>query len=232
MKKILILILIILSTSCASRKDLIEIKKELSSLKDSLSYLNEDIKNKNLLIGTSNRPKTENLHIATYIGAGAGENNDRGESVFIGNNAGRNSTDQNSVFIGVNTGYFSKGYGNVVIGNYSGGGLIGQNNVIVGKSAQVKKGDNNIIIGTHAGREHGSFSNKLIIESSESTKPLIYGDFEKDIITFNAITTINGYLNLKPLNIPPKKPEIGCIYFDSKSKKIKYWNGENWTIIE
>ena len=205
MKKTLILTSIILFTSCASRKDLIEIKKELSSLKDSLSYLNEDIKNKNLLIGTSNRPKTENLHIATFIGDGSGKNNDRGESVFIGNNAGRNSTDQNSAFIGVNTGYFSKGYGNVVIGNYSGGVLIGGNNVIVGKSAQVKKGDDNIIIGTHAGRELGSFSNKLIIESSESTKPLIYGDFGKDILTFNAITTINGFLNLKTIKYSSKK---------------------------
>ena len=45
-------------------------------------------------------------------------------------------------------------------------------------------GANNIFIGNEAGY-YATDSSKLYIENSNSSTPLIYGDFEKDILEFN-----------------------------------------------
>ena len=138
-------------------------------------------------------------------------------------------TSKNITFVGVGAGVNSRGYGNVILGNYAGGNVQGENNVIIGKAAaQGKLGDRNIVIGTHAGRKHGDFSNKLIIESSESETPLIYGDFKTDKLDINADLKIEGALIIVPTSKPLKEVKEGTIYYDLETKKLKIWNGIKW----
>jgi hypothetical protein len=130
----------------------------------------------------------------TFIGVRAGTATTSGSSnTFMGYDAGStNTTGNNNTFVGNQTGHFNTtgGY-NVFVGgggrkNTTGvantylGYVAGQNNI---------EGSRNIFIGNEAGSyETGSY--KLYIDSSYTTLPLIYGEFD------NGIVTINGKLDL------------------------------------
>ncbi|MDO6739447.1 hypothetical protein [Wenyingzhuangia sp. 2_MG-2023] len=217
MKHYIIIIFTLVLSSCGINKRIAILEKEIESLQSP----NYEIIEK----GKGYYGK----HV-TYVGIDAGKYNKASENVFIGNSAGATShMTRNSLLVGYHAGVNSRGYGNVILGNYAGGNVQGQNNVIIGKAAaQGKLGDRNIVIGTHAGRQHGDFSNKLIIESSESNSPLIYGDFKTDKLDINADLKINGSLRFIPLNEEPKEVSEGLIYYDYNTKKLKIWNGEEW----
>jgi hypothetical protein len=91
------------------------------------------------------------------------------ENTIIGSEAGRNITDGSS---------------NIIIGSLSGGSLTeGSTNTIIGTQAGlgITTGDGNVFLGYQSGyNETGS--NKLYIENSNSSTPLIYGEFDNDII--------------------------------------------------
>jgi hypothetical protein len=106
------------------------------------------------------------------------------------------------------------GIGNVGVGSHAGDFNKGDNNVFLGRNAGFSNinGDKNIFIGYEAGRNE-SGSNKLYIENSNSTTPLIYGEFDNDYVKINGEleaseitvfgptelngqTTINGSLNV------------------------------------
>lgn len=120
--------------------------------------------------GVSNSSGTNNC----YFGARAGQDNTTGSSnVFIGFSAGQNSTSASSnVFIGYQTGQLNgSGNSNVFVGYSS-----GQNNT----------GNSNVFIGSSAGQNETG-SNKLYIENSNSSTPLIYGDFSSDKVGINSL---------------------------------------------
>ncbi len=224
MKKITPIVLLLILSSCG-------ISKRVAILENRINSLNDSIKS----LQTTNYRIIEKgkgyygKHI-TYVGIDAGKYNKASENVFIGNSAGATShMTRNSLLVGYHAGVNSRGYGNVILGNYAGGNVQGQNNVIIGKAAaQGKLGDRNIVIGTHAGRKHGNFSNKLIIESSESDKPLIYGDFQTDKLDVNADLEIEGVLIITPTHKVPKELKEGTIYYDAETKNLKMWNGIKW----
>ena len=119
----------------------------------------------------------------TFIGYIAGQSNTSGnDNVFIGNNAGdSNTTGGENIFIGVNAGQSN------TTGDY---------NTYVGRRSGYSNdtGSSNVFLGYRAGyNETGS--SKLYIDSSDTSSPLIYGEFDNELVT------INGTLNVTYSNI-------------------------------
>ena len=144
----------------------------------------------------------------TYFGESAGEDNETSNgNAFFGFHSGMSNTVNGNTafgafsFLSSSTGTYNSALGNFALANNTTGG----NNVGVGKNANFynQTGSNNTIIGTDAG--HGismhnksgcvfigyqagyneQNSNKLYIENSNSSSPLIYGDFSTDDIIIN-----------------------------------------------
>ena len=93
----------------------------------------------------------------------------------------------NNVFIGANAGYNNESTDNVVLGNDAlFQNTSGMENVVLGANAGGNNtiGQGNIFIGYEAGfNETGS--DKLYIDNSDTTTPLIYGDFALDYLSIN-----------------------------------------------
>lgn len=130
-------------------------------------------------IGTAHvlsKPNTQNI----YVGEGAGNANDASgtDNTFVGYNAGfTNSSGDNNTYIGAGAGYSS---------------TTGGTNTAIGFEAGYLNsiGTGNVFIGHQAGyNETGS--NKLYIDNSNTTTPLIYGDFSTDEVTINGALVVN-----------------------------------------
>ena len=152
----------------------------------------------------------------TFVGAEAGYENTSGEyNTFIGKEAGEsNATGDGNTFLGYATGFNTTiGNENTFMGTGAGAGnQSGNVNVAVGADAGYRNqtGDSAIYIGYKAGYNNisgtrnvflGSLagfnetgSNKLYIENSQSSSPLIYGEFDNDWIKINGrISAVNGF---------------------------------------
>ena len=124
----------------------------------------------------------------TAVGDNALKNNITGEkNTAVGVYALQASNGNNNTALGhqalVNN---SSGNANIALGNYAlNTNLLGINNTSVGFEAGYSAvGSNNLFLGYQAGRSETG-SNKLYIESSNSTTPLIYGEFDNDILRVN-----------------------------------------------
>jgi hypothetical protein len=148
----------------------------------------------------------------TYVGYRAGQYNTGRTNVMIGSTAGYTvSTGQDNVFIGggaggdydASTDRFT-GNSNVMIGKYSGFRFFGGSyNVYLGASAgSDATGSGNIFIGPSAG-QNNTGSNLLIIDNAGggSNSALIYGDFNSDLLRFNASVGINAAPGAAKLNV-------------------------------
>ena len=114
----------------------------------------------------------------TFIGDLSGTNNITGSgNTFCGRDSGKlNTTGYQNTFIGTDTGYNNtQGHKNTFIGC-----LAGANN---------STGNSNIFIGYYSGYSETG-SNKLYIDNSVASLPLIYGEFD------NGIVAINGKLGI------------------------------------
>ncbi len=80
-----------------------------------------------------------------------------------------------------------------MVGYWAGGGNInGQGNVFIGRKAGLySDGSNNIFIGQNVGTSVFG-SNKLIIDNYATSSPLIYGEFDNNILRFNGDVGIGG----------------------------------------
>jgi hypothetical protein len=161
------------------------------------------------------------------LGYGAGESITSGDdNLSIGTFAGRNQTSvSGNVFIGTYTGidnvfgqnnvaigknalqYHYAGANNTAIGTQamqgSSGNYTRHGNTIIGRQSGQSLTDGNhynVFIGYMAGANETT-SNKLFIENSNSSSPLIYGDFYNDSVKINgtltgtAAVTTNGFIN-------------------------------------
>ena len=165
------------------------------------------------LAGTNNTGGFQNC----FIGAEAGRYiNNGSNNVFMGHEAGRSSNGGNyNIYIGNSAGRDSDGSDNVMIGNNAGGSLnhSGNNNVYLGSYAgwDNQTGSNNTFAGYEAGREstgsnnvfigyqagyNETGDNKLYIENSSSSTPLIYGEFDNDLLRINGTLNINNAYSL------------------------------------
>jgi hypothetical protein len=138
------------------------------------------------LAGASNTTGYDN----TFIGTTAGVNNTTGTSnIFLGESAGnRNTTGSSNTILGAFAGFYNTtGYDNTFIGLNAGvSNTTGYSNTFIGLNAGNKNttGNGNTFIGNEAGLFEVS-SNKLYIDNSDTSDPLIYGEFDNNIVNIN-----------------------------------------------
>jgi len=141
------------------------------------------------------------------IGSDAGISSTSGFNTFIGKSAGGSAAADGNTYLGMGSGKNNvTGYSNVYLGGRAGyWNTSGNNNVLIGYGAGELAsgqalGSNNIFIGYDAGDAQVGVSNKLIIESSSSTSPLIYGDFSTDAVTINGTMNTTGALTASSIS--------------------------------
>ena len=133
--------------------------------------------------GYANTDGGENV----FVGYGAGNSNDVGHyNTFAGHVAGwSNAGGSFNCFIGKEAGWHNtSGYMNTYVGAGAGYGHIsGHLNTFIGRYAgwSNNTGNRNIFLGARAGyNETGS--NRLYIDNSDTAYPLIYGEFDNNVV--------------------------------------------------
>ena len=140
----------------------------------------------------------------TFIGRFAGYSTTTGDrNTFLGYAAGYyNTTGNYNIFLGYYAGYWNTtGNYNIFLGDYAGHyNTTGFYNTFLGNYAGFDNttGSRNVFLGYLAGR-YETGSNKLYVDSSSTSTPLIYGEFDNNILT------ING-------NLSVVAPDNGLIY--------------------
>jgi len=130
----------------------------------------------------------------TQVGHMAGLDNEANDNIFVGSEAARwNKLGANTIAIGNRTAYRDTATTNSIYLGYEAGYVNSQTN---------RTG--NVFIGYRAGYDKYE-NNRLIIENSNSTTPLIYGKFDEDILT------INGNVGIGEENPSEKLHVIGNI---------------------
>ena len=125
-----------------------------------------------------------------FLGAVSGQSNTTGiYNAFMGYGAGASNTiGYNNTFLGIGAGLSNVGGAdNTFIGYHSGyNNTTGASSTILGYQAGYSNttGDRNVFLGYQAGY-YETGSNKLYIDNSSTTAPLIYGDFSNDILAVN-----------------------------------------------
>jgi len=145
---------------------------------------------KNVFIGNDAGERNSTGSGNTFVGWSSGlMNTTSSGNTFLGNASGRSNTGAYNTYLGHGAGRFSEtGEYNTFVGVKTGNNnLIGCNNVFIGSNAGFNNnGNNNVFIGYCAGQDDtGSY--KLIISGFNPTDPpLIYGEFDRKILRFNA----------------------------------------------
>lgn len=119
-------------------------------------------------------------------------------SVAVGHEVLYNSNAEQNTAMGYRAGTATTtgGY-NVFIGAYAGtSNVTGTNNLYLGNNAGANStGSNNVFIGYGAG-ENELGNNKLYVDNSNTTAPLIYGDFFSNLLRVNGTLNINNAYSL------------------------------------
>jgi hypothetical protein len=155
----------------------------------------------NVFIGSNAGKTYTSGSINVLIGSGAGENSNLAyQNVYIGAFAGQNSTTGSyNTFIGYATGNGNaNGCDNTYYGYKAGVSGAGQNqNVYIGSECgRDASGSGNIFLGYQTGYSQAG-SNQLLIDNSNTTTPLIYGNFASDYLRIYGkfgINTVPTYL--------------------------------------
>ena len=133
----------------------------------------------------------------TFIGAYAGDSNTTGwGNTFLGMGAGRsNTTGSYNTFLGIYAGYGNiTGSENTFIGRRAGdSNTTGDSNTFLGNFAGYSNttGYGNVFLGRLAGY-YETGSNKLYIDNSSTSTPLIYGEFDNNKLTINGNLEVIG----------------------------------------
>ena len=159
-------------------------------------YSNSDGQN-NIFIGDSAGYKSTSTINNLFIGNWAGWSNVTGSSnVFMGHGSGAGNLDGYlNVMIGVTSGLNNtSGKENTFLGTSAGGqNTSGSYNTYLGRRAGLNNmtGDSNVCIGYYAGAQETG-SNKLYIDNSDTTQPLLYGEFDNELFRVNGTLDIKG----------------------------------------
>ena len=143
------------------------------------------------------RIETFNTGGSIFIGEGAGKNDDFSSNLntFVGYETGyANTIGSGNSFFGSQAGYNNAGEKNSFFGSET--GLLnttGSYNTAIGFAAGFSNqtGSNNIFIGYNAGYSEAG-NNKLYIHNSDASSPLIYGEFDNNLLQINGTLSING----------------------------------------
>ncbi len=138
-----------------------------------------------------------NPDYSVAVGFEAGSENYGQSNTFLGYSAGSNSSGGDfNTYVGRNSGSISKGNRNTFVGYFSGqGNQLGNQNTYLGYNAGRNEANRsgNVHIG-HNVEGRGS-SNELIIDNSNTTEQLIYGQFDNDFISLNGIVRVTETAN-------------------------------------
>ncbi|MEM6516243.1 MAG: hypothetical protein AAF688_08670, partial [Bacteroidota bacterium] len=107
-------------------------------------------------------------------------------SLFVCSLGSRNTS------VGWNSNFsLTDGFDNVGIGYRAGASKNGSQNIFLGAFSGDTNGDINgsIFIGFNAGKNEAN-SNRLYIENSDSSSPLIYGEFDNDLLRINGVAEV------------------------------------------
>ena len=172
-----------------------KIQVEESSDEDIIRF---DLGGTEFLRLNSGRIEILNTGSSVFIGEGAGENDDysNNNNVFLGQDAGsQNTTGNENIFIGASSGYKNTtGKYNIFLGYETGrNNKTGQENTYLGYSAGYDNttGSGNVFIGHEVGYDETG-SNKLYIDNSDTDSPLLYGEFDNDLLRINGTLDIKG----------------------------------------
>jgi hypothetical protein len=125
----------------------------------------------------------------TFIGYASGNQNTSGSrNSFFGKYAGNiNSTGYDNTFLGQEAGsYNTAGYNNTYIGSNAG--------------YYNDSGNGNVFIGYNAGFNETA-SNKLYIDNSDTASPLIYGEFDNNIVTVHGNLGVGTKVPVRQLHV-------------------------------
>ena len=158
---------------------------------------------------TTGESNTASGFDALALNTDGDENTAFGRASLYSNSTGNYNT---GIGVGANT-YNTTGSNNTIIGYQAGAGTV----------AHSKSG--NVFLGYQAGyNETGS--NKLYIDNSNTTTPLIYGDFSTNKVT------INDVLNLAPRTAAPGSPANGDLYYNSTDHHIYCYVNGSWKQLD
>ncbi|MFZ2978592.1 MAG: hypothetical protein WA057_02900, partial [Candidatus Magasanikiibacteriota bacterium] len=148
----------------------------------------------NILIGKNAGFNNTGIN-SVLVGSGAGFNNTGDSLTAVGYGSGYNNSGASNSFLGIFSGYQNtSGVANVFIGAINGqSNTVGSYNTYLGYAAGniATSSEGNIFLGYNSGyNETGS--NKLYIENSNSATPLIYGEFDNDLIRINGQLSVTA----------------------------------------
>jgi len=185
----------------------------------------------------------------TFLGHKAGYSNDTGSNnTFIGYLSGyNNTTNSQNTFLGYRSGYNTTGGHNTFIGHNAGYSTnTGYNNVFLGRNAGYTNatGVNNVFLGHDSGY-YETGSNKLYIDNSDTTSPLIYGEFNNSFVEINGdfYVTGNTYVDsdiqvkksIRPIRSPIDKIKhiqgVSFAWNDAKGKGSLHDIGRHYGVI-
>jgi len=187
----------------------------------------------NVLVGSlAGNMLSGGLGSNTFIGERAGEKNTTGgRNTFVGASAGAsNSTGFLNTYVGRTSGRAGNGSRNAFLGQDCGFYMTsGDKNTFLGYGTGLSHtgGDGNVFIGNEAGA-NASGSNKLYIDNTNAAEPLIYGEFDNDLVKINGSMHVKNFMELAP-GSAPASPTKGTIYYDASDDKVKVWTGTSWS---
>jgi len=169
----------------------------------------------NTFLGAQAGEKNTTGHRNTFVGGVAGNDNTTGDwNTYLGVDAGRDCTDgRYNVCIGFETGMTSPYYGNTLVGSRAGNAISGSTalyNCFLGYKSGLltTSGTRNTFLGAYAGENNtaGGYnvfigysaglnetgSNKLYIDNGNTSTPLIYGEFDNDLLRVNGTLEISS----------------------------------------
>ena len=176
----------------------------------------------------------------TFIGHDAGQENRTGEgNTYVGQQAGfYSNTASDNVGIGKTSLYAPNSGYNVAIGNYAGYHNYGDHNVFIGYGAGYENeyGTGNVLIGSgvSVSSENGDKSNILMIDNESTDTPLIYGEFDTDIVKINGkleVSTTTGALIVPRLTTDERNALAtvnGMIIYNVTTNKFNFYENNAW----
>jgi len=168
----------------------------------------------------------------TFMGHDSGYFNSSGyQNTFIGKSAGMAypsgyGTGSNNTCVGSYAGWYNKGIQNTFIGSYAGrSNNSGTYNTYIGYQSGYgnTSGSSNVFLGYQVGyNEYGS--NKLYIDNSNTSSPLIWGDFSSNLLNFN------GDVGIGIAGTPTHKLEVNSNTSGNSVLYSKYTGSNSDTI--
>jgi hypothetical protein len=189
----------------------------------------------NVIIGSNAGTLSNDGDDNVYIGQNAGKVNSTGnDNLYIGNNAGLSDTQgDRNVFVGSEAGRNYNSTSGSAVGNNTFVGFesgsqstTGSNNTYVGSRSGVKNnGTQNVFLGNGAGANETSVDQRLIIDNNSVDPPLIYGEFDNEILR------IAGDLQILPPNGLPNNTHLMMSDSNGNMDEIIRRSGSNNDVV-